>query len=129
MKRQGYSDFDITSLAGTVIKGIEVLVHAKSSIAGKTLLVRIYSDSEAAWSDPISMTFGTSEEEQSYGGATNVWGTSWIAADFANDKFYLSLETIAGEGTPTLSVDCLMIKVYRAYFNTSIRILFYFCIF
>ena len=53
----------------------------------------------------------TSETLYTYGGPSDLWGTTWTAAQVNDTNFGLSLETNVA-GTQTVAVDYMRVKVY-----------------
>lgn len=99
-------------MTGETIDGIEVKIAAKSVAGGKYVRCEIYSTSAGTWSEVKLNTFGTSEEPNTYGDATDKWNTTWTPTDFTDGNFYLRISS--AQEVSSLSVDCVQVRVYSS---------------
>ena len=111
----GFSTSDIPS--GATIQGIEAKIERKAylddGIEDSALYLR--KTSGQTGSNKASATnWPTTEAEQTYGGAADMWGTTLVDTEIRSDDFGLDLSILElGIGDSTVgSVDCISIRVH-----------------
>jgi Tfp pilus assembly protein PilX len=107
-------NFDIPSNA--TITGIRARIEraasASSSLSDRDVL--LLRNGSAAGSDyAASGTWGTSDSTITYGGSTDLWGTTWTPADVNDSDFGLRLRVQnSNSSSRTASVDYMELTVY-----------------
>ena len=107
----GYG-FSIPSTA--VIRGITVSVIRKSSVSGYTQDSSVYllkAGSQVGSNHSISGTWGTSNTTKTYGSKSDLWGTTWSAADVNDSGFGVKFTAKTGSTGTTASVDYISVTV------------------
>lgn len=113
-------DYNFNIPATATINGIVVTIGRFSSGSGtnsiKDVVVRLvkagFIDNNANKADAAD--WGFTETAQSYGSATDLWGTTWTPAQINANNFGAALQ-VQAEGTArTASVDYIRITVYYA---------------
>ena len=100
--------------SGATIDGIEVQCEFNNSVGGFLSTVQFSlswnngTNYTSAKSDTVT---GTTDATKTYGGATDTWGRSWTAAEFADGTFLMKIEGKTQFGG-TCQVDWLAVKVY-----------------
>lgn len=99
------------------IKGIKVEVEKKKNVTGTANdnSVKLYRGSFVG-NDATAVEWQTSDTYASYGGATDLWGTTWTPAQINASNFGVGFSaTFTGLGS--LSVDHIRITVYYDTFE------------
>ncbi len=109
-KEQHYKTFGFSIPTGNVINGIEMTCEAKTNAAG-TIDYVIYQASVNAQYTKEGITWEETEQEYSAGGASDLWGGTWIVTDFSDANFYVKLFTTWNN---TYFLDHIQVKVYYA---------------
>lgn len=109
-QRLNADDFRFLIASGQQIDGILVEVEAKVLALSGTLTCRIIKGG-AISSTTIDQTVTTTEQFISFGGASNLWGETWTAADINAVTFGVSVRDETAE-TLTISVDSVRMTVY-----------------
>ncbi len=117
----GFSDLGVP--ANSIIDGIEVTVEGKSSsiISGRDLTVELWNTSNsspAAYSATQTANMNYSEATVTVGGATNKWGKTWTAADFADATFKIRVKSTTS-GSGDVSLDAVTVKVDYTTVSTT----------
>ena len=101
--------------AGATIKGIEVAVEANTTVpsGGYNLMVQLSKDGGSSFTTAKSSTIkGSTDVNYTYGGQTDLWGTTWSYSDFgSNFRIKLQINATIGDGY-FINVDHIRIKVY-----------------
>lgn len=108
------SNFGFSIPAGNSIVGILVEVNVKASaiFAMADNSVQLMKASSRTGSDKAGGTnIDTTLAYVSYGGAADLWGTTWTVSDINNSGFGVCYAVINNSGTPTASVDDVRITV------------------
>jgi hypothetical protein len=113
-------DYNFSIPAAATINGIVVTIGRFSSGSGansiKDVVVRLIKnatiDTNANKADAADWAF--SETAQSYGSATDLWGTTWTPAQINSANFGAALQVQAEGSSRTASVDYIRITVYYA---------------
>lgn len=123
----GFTTSDIPS--GATINGIEIEVERKSSSPSRgtdrNAFLSVHSAGTAADQvgsdqETTDALIGSSDATRTYGGASSLWGTS-VADSTARSStfgFDYAVENNAN-GTPTMSVDLVRMRVYYTPANTQ----------
>ena len=117
------SDFDISVPLAVTICGIEVKIERKASglgILGASVrdnIVRLVKNGSAIGTNQATATNWTgSKVTATYGGASDLWGTTWTSADVNNANFGLAFSAELRSGAAGLflsaDVDNVTITVY-----------------
>lgn len=101
------TNFGFTLPTDAIINGIQVTYKYKDSTgAGQVNSCKIVKGGTIVGS---SLSGGesipVSENTQSYGGSSNLWGQTWTAADINASNFGFVLQTISNAGGSTQSVN------------------------
>lgn len=98
------------------ILGIEVRLDAKvDSTAGlPKMCVQLSSDGGATWTPVYRTTPTLSQSEQTYilGGATDLWGRTWLPTDFYSANFRIRIVNVTTSLGPDFWLDWAAVKVY-----------------
>jgi hypothetical protein len=109
------TNFGFAIPATSVINGIQLTIMRRASSTSNGVsdsAVRLLKAGvPTATSLAVAGVWPTSNATQSYGGATNLWGTTWTAADINATNFGAVLSATAA-GNRTASVDYFQITVY-----------------
>ncbi len=100
--------------ATAIVRGITVSVIRKSNISGHTQDSSVYllkAGAQAGSNHQIGGTWGTSNTTKTYGGASDLWGTSWTAADVNNAGFGVKFTAKTDATGTTASVDYISVTV------------------
>lgn len=116
------SDFDFSISADDTIVGIEVSVRRYYSNSGGYLCdlgVQLLKDGSRVGSDKATATeWATAYETITYGGPTDLWGTTWMPADINEKGFGISyaVKQFNSDGFPmdncTGRIDSISIKIF-----------------
>jgi len=100
--------------SGATIDGIEVQCEFNNALGGFLSTVQF----SLSWNNGTNYTStksdtvtGTTDATKTYGGATDTWGRSWTASEFADGTFLVKLEGKTAFGA-TCQVDWMAVKVY-----------------
>jgi hypothetical protein len=107
-------NFGFTIPSGATIDGITVEIQRKSSgTQTSDFLVQLYKGGTLVGSDKASATaYTTSLVTASYGGASDLWGTTWTYSDINGSTFGVALQCqYGGASTRTASVDFIRVTV------------------
>jgi hypothetical protein len=113
----GFSSSDVP--VGATINGIEVVVRNKTSLAttfpGSLTTIKIVKGGTIQTTNrgPGS-NLTTSDRDDTYGGSSDLWGTTWSQSDIVASGFGVSVTYSDGIsiGSRTISVDSVQIRVY-----------------
>ncbi len=140
---QAYGTFGLSVPGTNTISGIEIRVEAKSSDpAGCKLAVELSKDNGTTWTATNKMIDLTGSDPASpwplVGGTSDLWGTTWTPADFADGKLLVRLRAFDPEATDDatnsnaaacsntalVSTDALNVTVYTktARVNTRLNV-------
>ena len=108
----GFSSSDIPS--GATINGIEFIIcrHASSSPGCTDSALYLYDDGQVGNNLASATYYPTSPAEATYGGATNMCGTTLTQADIVANTFGVRLSVTPGTDDLQISVDYIKIRVY-----------------
>ncbi|MFN8384345.1 MAG: sortase [Anaerolineales bacterium] len=105
-----YFNFNIPAIpASATIDGIEVSIEGFTS--GPNLNVSISGNTGGSFTATQATTLGANEATAILGGPTNLWGTTWVPADFTNAEFRLRVASPGGLLTQ-FSLDQVQVKVH-----------------
>ena len=104
----GFSSSDIPS--GSTINGIEFIIcrHA-TRIDGYDSALYLYDDGQVGNNLASATSYPTSPTEATYGGATNMCGTTLTQADIVANTFGVILSVMSGGYNSEISVDYIKI--------------------
>jgi hypothetical protein len=110
------TQFGFAIPSGATIDGFEVHIRrfANSGSLCDDLSVRLMKDGSTAIGNDYADTVNkwpTSETEKTYGGATDLWGSSWTPAEVNASTFGVRL-AVDSDNTVTASVDSVEVTVY-----------------
>ena len=111
------TDFGFTIPAGSIINGIELEIERYASNNsgtrnGRDNVVRLVKNgTPIGTNNAIIGTYNTSAAIITYGSSTDLWGTTWTAADINNTNFGATF-SVTIDPTATVYVDFFRIKVY-----------------
>jgi hypothetical protein len=110
--RESYYNFNFAIPAGNTITGVEVRLEAKGSTAAGNIGAALTWNGTSATTTPdkTSSTMTTSDAVYTIGSASDTWGRSWSASEFANGNFRLTL--ICNRNNNTIYIDAIQVKVY-----------------
>lgn len=112
------SDFDFTIPTGATINGIEVFVERSNAagaasdnrvqLAKGTAFANLVGDNKAdtALDWPATLTIKT------YGGAADLWGTTWTPAEINATTFAVMLSVQADAANTDVAVDAISVTVH-----------------
>jgi hypothetical protein len=104
--------FSIPSTA--IIKGITVSVVRKASTSFTLQDSSVYllkSGSQTGTNHAVSGTWSTSNTTKDYGSTSDLWGTTWTAANINASNFGVKFVARAGSSSATASVDYITVTV------------------
>lgn len=106
--------FDWSSVpAGATIKGLEIQLDAKADggSGAPKLCLQFSTDGGATWTTAqATPTLTTSEATYLLGGASDLWGRTWSAADLPNLRVRVVM--VASNTARDFSLDVLLLKVH-----------------
>jgi hypothetical protein len=110
----GFTDGDIPS--GATIDGIEVKIEhhgGSTNVNDVELYLRKTGAGKVGDNKASAAKWAISDEEITYGGAADPWGTTWVDTDFKTIFFGVDhLQAFATPNADTAYVDCISIRVY-----------------
>jgi hypothetical protein len=119
--RHSYADFSFGIPAGATIDGIEV--QSQNNADGPVfngdqgqISFALSKNNGSSYTSykTITMDTQTGDYTNTFGGATDKWGTTWVDTDFADGTFRLEMRsgpTWTG-GTAYINTDYILVKVY-----------------
>lgn len=116
----GYTDilknlgFGFAIPSGATINGITVEVDRKSSgISSEDKLIQLYKAGVLVGLNKASTTdYTTSDVTATYGGAADLWGTTWTHTDINSATFGIGFQSQqVGSASRTISVDFVRITI------------------
>lgn len=112
----GFSSSDIPY--GSIILGIEFRITRTSTTPGAVdTSVKTYKAGSISGSSDLAdtgTTWPTSLTQATYGGASQLWGRSWVPSDIFSSGFGVGVaarKIVGGVGTTTAGVDCVECRV------------------
>jgi hypothetical protein len=101
--------------AGAIINGIQVDIERKKS-AGlgnvKDNVLRLIKAGALVGDDKaVATNYPGSDTVASYGGAADLWGTTWTRADVQGATFGVALSCKAEAGSGTAAIDDILITI------------------
>ncbi len=116
---QDWYNFNFNVPNGATINGIQTNVEGVAS-------TNIDASAALSWNGGIDYTseksnsWGSTEENKTYGGSGDTWGRTWSSDDFKDNNFRVRLRRDSqSSGTP-LNIDYITIKVYYTYISMKI---------
>jgi hypothetical protein len=112
--RHRFFNYGITIPAGATIDGIEVRLDAKvdSTSGSPRMCVELSWDGGVSWTAAqATPTLSTSMTTRMLGGAANLWGRTWSAADLANANFRVRITNAANSTSRDFSLDWIAVRV------------------
>jgi len=111
---QNYGTFGFGIGAGDTINGIEIGVEHKEDAALDLNYIRLwwYCASDALLSDLAAITKRTTEQVDTAGGATSLWGRTPVGSDFSDANFYVRYLINNAEFSGTMYLNHIQVKVY-----------------
>ncbi len=110
--RQSYNGFNFNVPDGNTIQGIAVKLDASGSTAAGTIDVSLSWDSGNSYTTAkATPTMAGSDVVYLVGGASDLWGRSWTAAQFSGANFRLRVS--AQPASNTIRLDALEVRVYH----------------
>jgi hypothetical protein len=114
----GATNFGFAIPSGATIDGIEVKIRASASFADRLMLGgylikggTLQPNTASAYSE--HMLSSTSLTDYTYGGATDLWGTTWSTSDVNASNFGAGgMSRGIGFGSASVSIDHISITVY-----------------
>lgn len=105
--------FGFTVPSGATINGIVVEIERRASGTVKDASVRLYKGGALAGADrgDLETAWPTSDASRTYGGATDLWGTTWTPADVNSSTFGVGLQAQMSPLAQAL-VDHIRVTVY-----------------
>ena len=82
-------------LPNCTIDGIEAQAEFSANGALKDAWIKLsfWNDSSSSWSDTEEQSVsGSTDQTKTYGGATSLWGKTWVKSDFDNGTFIAKIE-------------------------------------
>lgn len=111
---EGYN-FGLSVPTGAEIDGIEARVEGYASAGSKTIEVGLFKTSTTQKGSTKSGTWVTTEANQDFGGAADLWSTTFTAAEVNASDF------IIGVNGPTASANYFIDAIYIKVHYTSIQ--------
>ena len=108
------SGYGFSIPATAIVRGITVSVIRKSNISGHTQDSGVYllkAGAQAGSDHHLGGTWGTSNTTKTYGNASDLWGTSWTAADVDSAGFGVKFTAKTDATGTTASVDYISVTV------------------
>ena len=108
------SGYGFSIPATAIVRGITVSVIRKSNISGHTQDSSVYllkAGAQAGSDHHLGGTWGTSNTTKTYGSASDLWGTSWTAADVDSAGFGVKFTAKTDSTGTTASVDYVSVTV------------------
>jgi hypothetical protein len=122
------TDYGFNIPAEATIDGIMVVINRQSDFHNPSLLDNVVSLVKAGAitgdNKATLIVWPTTMGTAVYGGATDLWGTTWTSADVNADNFGVVLATYRqnnGNNDRTASVDFMQVSVYYT-FNTTTEV-------
>lgn len=115
---QDYYTFSLSSelTAAAIIDGIELDIKGKVELGTGDMDCYLSKDGGVSWTDELdkeTVTFDSTNQYQSAGGSSNLWGDTWTKSDFGNNDFLIKLIPVGFVGQ-RYDIDHVRVKVtYR----------------
>jgi len=108
------STYGFTIPTGATIDGIEVQVEGRSSTADAVNCgVALSWNNGTNWTTEKTDSFTSNHNAtNTFGGATDTWGRTWTASEFADANFQFRIHKVSG--TPSLHIDFIQMRVLYA---------------
>ena len=123
----GFTSSDLPS--GCTINGIEFVIGRYASVANyiSDSALYLYDDGQVGSNLASATKWPTSEGAATYGGATNMCGTSLTQADIVASTFGVQLSAAVGNrSNATAYVDYIKIRVYYTEGGASVKPYYYY---
>jgi hypothetical protein len=120
--RHRFFNYGIAIPAGSAITGIEVRLHARADSTSGTprMCVQLSWDGGTTWTAAETTgTLGTTTAPFTLGAATDTWGRTWTAANFADASFRLRVIDIASSTARDFSLDWVGVRVHTGTASSS----------
>jgi hypothetical protein len=105
--------FGFSIPSGATVDGVLVEVEIKSSLSGRALAAKLMKAGIGDTGNLYQQSIGTSDAYLSFGGASDLWGTTHSDTIENDADFGVSLYVGGGfSGTTTISVDHIRVTVY-----------------
>lgn len=112
------SNYGFAVVTGETIKGIQVTFRCKNSGANPITFatVQLLNAGTKVGSNLAAGTLaaGSAYADVTFGGPTNLWGSTWAAADINNAGFGAAVNFASASGSGTADVDSISITVYTS---------------
>lgn len=112
------SNYSFALPSGAIVVGIQVDIEKKTSVGGMVdIVVKLVKGGVVVGTDHKKTgQWATSDTVYTYGGATDLWGVFWQAADINSATFGVVISGFnAGTGSFTASIDHIKITVYYIF--------------
>ncbi len=110
-----FSNFSISIVAATAIRGIEVRTQSWMNATGGTnrLCVRLSSNGGSSWTSYLQLNLAAiGETNLTFGSTSNLWGRTWTVANFSNANFVVQITDVTSAfGTKTFFLDNVQVRV------------------
>ncbi len=106
--------FNFALPADSLIQGIQVSIERSATIAASARdnSVKIVKGGTATGTDKASASsWPTTDAYASYGSTSDLWGTTWTAADINAANFGVAISAIRTANSPTVRVDHITVTV------------------
>ncbi|NQY11833.1 MAG: T9SS type A sorting domain-containing protein [Flavobacteriales bacterium] len=117
-RRVRVTDFGFAITDGDEIEGIEVTVEWAADNADRIFEKQIKlrkGTSLVGTNNSSNAVITTTETITTYGGATELWGETWLESDIESANFGVQVKAKeTGDGTNTISIDHITITIYHS---------------
>ena len=109
------TNFNLSIPTGIVPLGIEVFINCKTDNTTRGVFSRIFvtKDGSNSVGDEKSdnVEIGTTQHDEMYGGSSDLWGTTWTAAELNNSNFGFAVEVLSDPGSGTVQANVYQMRV------------------
>ena len=109
------TNFNLNIPTGIIPLGIEIFINCKTDNAGRGVFSRIFVTKDG--SNPIgdeksdNVEIGIIQHDEMYGGASDLWGTTWTAAELSDPNFGFAIEVLSDPGSGTVQASVYQMRV------------------
>jgi hypothetical protein len=109
-----FFNYGIALPAGAAIQGIEVRLDSRvdNTTGSPRMCVELSWDGGVSWTAAqATSTLTTTLASRTLGGAANLWGRSWTAAELSNANFRVRVTNVANSTVRDFSLDWVAVRV------------------
>jgi hypothetical protein len=109
------TNFQLGIPTGIVPLGIKVFINCKTDNSTRGVFSRIFLTKDGSNSvgdeKADNSEIGTTQHEETYGGASDLWGTTFTAAELNDPNFGFAIEVLSDPGSGTVQANIYQMRV------------------